>query len=90
MAKRIKLSDPDPEPKYKLPQFHGKSAMRTIRLKCLDCCAGNAKEVRVCTVLSCPSWWYRMGKRPTNPVTIAANVDALEAANNAYDTNQGA
>ena len=44
---------------------HGKmSPLRAIRLRCLDCCVGQAPEVRKCTAVECPSWPYRMGRNP--------------------------
>ena len=39
--------------------------IKTIRLKCLDCCCGSTKEVRLCPSLDCPNWPYRLRKRPT-------------------------
>jgi len=38
--------------------------MQAIRAKCLDCCGGSAKEVRLCTIEKCPLYPYRFGKRP--------------------------
>lgn len=38
--------------------------MKSIRAKCLDCCAGSANEVRLCLVETCPLWSYRSGHRP--------------------------
>lgn len=38
------------------------SRSKAIRLKCIDCCAGNMAEVRRCPATSCPLWRYRMGK----------------------------
>jgi hypothetical protein len=35
---------------------------KAIRLKCIDCCAGQAAEVRKCPAEHCPLWRYRMGK----------------------------
>ena len=35
---------------------------KAIRMKCLDCCAYQPSEVRLCTSLDCPLWRYRMGK----------------------------
>ena len=40
------------------------SPLRALRLKCLDCCNGSAREVRLCTAVDCPSWPFRMGKNP--------------------------
>jgi hypothetical protein len=46
--------------------------LRALRLKCLDCCNGSAKEVRLCTAVDCPSWPFRMGKNPwAGPVSEA-------------------
>lgn len=41
-----------------------KTAMQTIRLKCLDCCDGQRNEVRLCQVTGCPLWEYRFGYSP--------------------------
>lgn len=38
--------------------------MKAIRLKCLDCCAGQVAEVRRCELEKCPLFCYRMGHRP--------------------------
>ena len=35
---------------------------KAIRLKCIDCCAGQPSEVRKCPAEHCPLWRYRMGK----------------------------
>jgi len=39
--------------------------IKAIRAKCLDCCAGQPKEVRLCSIEKCPLYPYRMGHRPT-------------------------
>ncbi len=36
--------------------------MKSIRAKCLDCCAGQQAEVRRCHIKRCPLWRYRMGR----------------------------
>lgn len=38
--------------------------MKAIRLKCLDCCAGQVAEIRRCELEKCPLFPYRMGHRP--------------------------
>lgn len=38
--------------------------MKAIRAKCLDCCCGSRKEVRLCAATECAIWPYRFGKRP--------------------------
>lgn len=37
------------------------SRSKAIRMKCVDCCAGNMAEVRKCPATSCTLWRYRMG-----------------------------
>ena len=44
---------------------HGKKPLlRAIRARCLDCCADQPNEVRLCTVVHCPLWAYRMSTDP--------------------------
>lgn len=38
--------------------------VKAIREKCLDCCCGQVKEVRLCPSETCALWPYRMGKNP--------------------------
>lgn len=38
--------------------------LRAIREKCLDCCGGQASEVRKCVSVACPLWPLRMGSQP--------------------------
>lgn len=38
------------------------SRAKAIRLKCLDCSAQQAHEVRRCPCTDCPLWRYRMGR----------------------------
>ena len=40
------------------------TAIKAIRLKCLDCSAGSANEVRDCPIDSCTLYPYRFGKNP--------------------------
>ena len=44
--------------------------IKAIRAKCIDCCCGDKKEVRLCTIDWCPLWPYRMGKRPKKDASI--------------------
>ena len=37
------------------------TALKAIRKKCLDCCCGQAAEVRRCTVVGCYLWPLRFG-----------------------------
>ncbi len=43
--------------------------MKAIRKKCLDCCCGQMKEVRLCTVQKCALYEYRNGHRPKDEET---------------------
>ena len=40
------------------------TALKSIRLKCIDCCGGSANEVKLCTAESCPLHLLRFGKDP--------------------------
>ena len=35
-----------------------------IRRECLDCCAGQVIEVRLCEATGCPLWPFRAGQHP--------------------------
>ena len=50
------------------------SRSKAIRLKCLDCCAGQSAEVRKCPAANCPLWRYRMG-RELKDETFEENLD---------------
>ena len=38
--------------------------VKSIRKKCLDCTCGQPKEIRLCPIINCPLYPYRMGRRP--------------------------
>lgn len=40
------------------------SALKAIRLKCLDCSCGSNNEVKLCPVQSCPLYPFREGHNP--------------------------
>ena len=40
------------------------SPIKSIRAKCLDCCANQRKIVATCHITGCPLHAYRMGTRP--------------------------
>lgn len=44
-----------------LPRF--RNPVKVIRAKCLDCCAGNKKEVKACETVKCPLHKWRFGKK---------------------------
>jgi len=41
-----------------------KTPIKAIRMKCLDCTCGQVKEIRLCPIINCPLYPYRMGRRP--------------------------
>lgn len=53
------------------------SRSKAIRLKCIDCCAGNMAEVRKCPAEHCPLWRYRMGKEIKDD-TSAENIEIYD------------
>ena len=40
------------------------SPLRAIRARCLDCCAGQVSEIRLCEAVKCPAWPFRAGRHP--------------------------
>ena len=48
--------------------------IQSIREKCLDCCCGSYKEIRLCTIKDCALYPYRMGTRPSK-----ATLESMEA-----------
>ena len=40
------------------------SPLKAIKAKCLDCCCGQANEVKLCTCKDCPLFEFRFGKNP--------------------------
>lgn len=40
------------------------SPIKAIRAKCLDCCCGNATEVKLCPATDCALHPFRFGKNP--------------------------
>ena len=47
--------------------------IKAIRKKCLDCSYWSPKEVRECTIINCPIYAYRFGRRPNKAI-----VDTLK------------
>lgn len=45
-------------------QIEQLTPIKAIRAKCIDCCAGDKKEVKLCESIECPQFLYRMGRRP--------------------------
>lgn len=40
------------------------SPLKSIRLKCLDCCCRSSNEVKLCPVTNCPLYPFREGHNP--------------------------
>ena len=40
------------------------NAQKALRLRCIDCSGASAAEVRLCTLVQCPAWPFRMGSSP--------------------------
>ena len=51
--------------------------IKSIRLKCLDCCAGIPKEVRECPIEECPLYQFRLGTNPN--ITRGKRKGSIEA-----------
>jgi hypothetical protein len=56
------------------------SPLKALRARCLDCCAGSANEVRLCTAVSCPAWPFRLGSSPWRPPASEARREAQQQA----------
>ena len=44
--------------------------LKAIREKCLDCCCGQANEVKLCPAVDCPLHEFRFGRNPYNTRTL--------------------
>lgn len=56
------------------------SPLRALRLRCVDCCADQPNEVRLCTAVTCPSWPFRMGANPWREVSDGRREAGLRLA----------
>lgn len=54
------------------------TALKAIRRKCLDCCAGSANEVKLCGAEECPLYVYRFGKIPAEVPTYDDGIILTE------------
>lgn len=52
-----------------------RDVMRAIREKCLDCCCGQAQEVKLCEIRDCALHPFRFGKDPTAKKTGESPLD---------------
>ena len=53
------------------------SPLSAIRKKCLDCCADQVSEIRLCEAVHCALWPFRSGQ---HPYTAAKLKTALQQA----------
>lgn len=58
--------------------MEAKTPMKAIRLKCLDCCAGQILEINKCHLGKCPLWKYRTGHRPKKDLEGDFSPDNIE------------
>lgn len=58
--------------------------LRSIRLKCLDCCCDSALEVRLCPCTDCALHVYRFGK---NPHRSKKGIESHSLAKNGVSTS---
>src|SRR5262245_43989997 len=65
----------DVPPDFLSLKFRAQNPLKAIREKCLDCCCGNASEVRKCVAIDCPLWPYRMS---TNPFRKKCKLSAAQ------------
>ena len=49
--------------------------LRAIRIKCLDCCCYDRKEVKLCATVNCPLWPFRFGKNPYRGKSTNSKMD---------------
>lgn len=47
-----------------MPEQPTTNPVKAIRAKCLDCCCGQANEVKECPITDCPLHAFRYGKNP--------------------------
>lgn len=50
--------------------------LMAIKEKCLDCCCGDSKEVKHCTVANCALFPFRMGRNP-NRAGVGGGISNL-------------
>ena len=43
------------------------NAQKALRLRCIDCSGASAAAVRLCALVRCPAWPFRMGSSPWRP-----------------------
>jgi hypothetical protein len=53
---------------------------KAIRLRCLDCSGGSAKEVQLCWAKGCPLYPFRLGKNPYRQPRVLTDEQRQVAA----------
>ena len=56
-----------------------KDVLNVVRAKCLDCCMGQANEVKLCTITDCSLYPYRFGKDPNKGRVLTEEQKAAMA-----------
>lgn len=64
--------------------------LRSIRLKCLDCCCYSALEVRLCPCTDCALHVYRFGKNPNRRKKAAEGHSLAKNSASTSDLEQDA
>lgn len=52
---------------------------QAIRWKCADCTNGQYREIKLCTIKTCPLWPYRLGSEARGR-EVEAEVEAPQAS----------
>jgi hypothetical protein len=65
--------------------------IRAIRQKCIECCGGSHKEVRLCSATTCPLHAMRLGKNPGRHPSkrTEKQLEALREANSLRKVQKG-
>jgi hypothetical protein len=56
------------------------SPLKALRARCIDCCADQPSEVRLCTAVAWASWPFRMGANPWRKEATEAQREARRKA----------
>jgi len=56
-----------------------KDVLNAVRAKCLDCCMGQANELKLCTITDCSLYLYRFGKDPNKGRVLTEEQKAAMA-----------
>ena len=70
----------DVSPQILSLKFRAQNPLKAIREKCLDCCCGNATEVRKCVSIDCALWPYRMSTNPFRKKRELSSAEKRERA----------